>query len=62
MMARAAYNLAENSVYEKRAERYVVAENYAQDFLRKYKDSDNYSEIESIYDNSVKKAKSFPNG
>jgi outer membrane protein assembly factor BamD len=62
MMAKAAYNLAENSVYEKKSERYTIAANYAQDFLRKYKGNDNYSEIESIYDNSSKKAKSFPNG
>jgi len=62
MMAKAAYNLAENSVYEKKSERYEVATNYASDFTRKYKDSDNYSEIESIYEDSSKKAKSFPNG
>lgn len=62
MMAKAAFNLAENSVYEKKSERYTTAANYADDFVRKYKDSDNYKEIKSIYDNSSKKAKSFPNG
>lgn len=62
MMAKAAFNLAENSVYEKKSERYAVAANYAEDFIRKYKDSDNYDEIKSIFENSSKKAKSFPNG
>ena len=62
MMAKAAFNLAENSVYEKKSERYSQAADYANDFIRKYTDSDNLTEMKSIYDNSIKKAKSFPNG
>jgi len=62
MMAKAAYNLAENSIYEKKSDRYTIASGYSADFIRKYKDSDNYKEIESIYNDSNKKAKSFPNG
>jgi outer membrane protein assembly factor BamD len=62
LIAKAAYNLAENSVYDKQEERYRTAVNYSREFVSKYKGSDNYKEIKSIYDSSVKKLKSLTNG
>lgn len=61
-MAKAYYLLSENSVPEKQEERYKQAVVYANDYLNKFKDSDNYNEINSFYNNSVKKLKSITNG
>jgi outer membrane protein assembly factor BamD len=61
-IASAAYLLAENSIYEKQEERYRATVSAANDFLEKFKDSKNYDEVESIYNNSVKKLKSLTNG
>ncbi|HFA48737.1 MAG TPA: outer membrane protein assembly factor BamD [Bacteroidetes bacterium] len=62
MIAKAAYNLANNSVYVKQQERYEQAVGYAKDYLAKFSDSKNFSEVKSIYNNSVKKLKSLTNG
>lgn len=62
LIAKAAYLLAENSIYEKQEDRYKVAVGYARDYIDKFKGSNNYKEIKSIYDNSVKKLKSLTNG
>jgi outer membrane protein assembly factor BamD len=61
-MAKAYYLLAENSVFEKQEERYKQTVVYANDYLSKYKGNDNYSEVKSFYNNSVKKLKSITNG
>ncbi len=62
LMAKAAFELAENSVYEKQEERYRKTVGYAKDYLVKFKDSDNRKEVKSIHDSSVKKLKSLTNG
>lgn len=62
LITKAAFNLAENSIYEKQEERYRTAVGYAKDFMHKYKDSSNAKEVKSIYDSSVKKLKSLTNG
>ena len=61
-IARSAYDLAENSVYEKQEERYKQAVSKAKDYLSKFKESKNVGEVQSIYNNSVKKLKSLTNG
>ncbi len=53
LMAKAAYLLAKNSVYEKREERYNKALDYANLFLAKYKNSNKREEIVT----SIKKSK-----
>ncbi|MEK7257675.1 MAG: outer membrane protein assembly factor BamD, partial [Bacteroidota bacterium] len=62
LIAKAAFELAENSIYERQEERYKKTVGYAKDFLGKFKDSSNYKEIKGIYDQSVKKLKSLTNG
>ncbi|MFQ5448328.1 MAG: outer membrane protein assembly factor BamD [Saprospiraceae bacterium] len=61
-IAKAGYQLAANSIFEKQEERYKNTVGYAKDYLEKFSDSDNSKEIQSIYDNSVKKLKSLTNG
>jgi outer membrane protein assembly factor BamD len=61
-MAKANYLLAENSIYEKQEERYKSTVSYAREYLNKYKDSGNYNEVKSFYDNAVNKLKSITNG
>ena len=62
MMAQSAYLLAQNSIYEKQEERYKQVVSYSNDFLKKFKDSDNYNEVKSFYNNSVKRLKELTNG
>ena len=62
LIAKAAFDLAENSIYDKQEERYKEAVNKAKDFLNKFKDNKNYGEVQSIYNNSIKKLKSLTNG
>jgi outer membrane protein assembly factor BamD len=62
LIAKGAYELAENSIFSRQEERYKKAVSYAQDFLEKFKESKDFKEIKSIYDNSVKKLKSLTNG
>lgn len=61
-LAKANYLLAENSVFEKREERYKKTVDYTKDYLGKFKESDNYNEVKSFYNNSVKQLKSITNG
>ena len=61
-IAKANYLLAENSIFEKQEERYKSTVAYSKDYLDKFKDSDNYNEVKSFYNNSVKKLKSITNG
>lgn len=61
-IAKGYYLLAENSVYEKQEERFKQTATYARDYLEKFKDSTNFKEIKSYYDNSIKKLKSLTNG
>lgn len=61
-IAKGYYLLAENSVYEKQEERFKQTATYAKDYLEKFKDSTNFKEIKSYYDNSIKKLKSLTNG
>lgn len=61
-IAKANYLLAENSIYEKQEERFKQTVVYANEYLSKFKDSDNYNEVKSFYNNSVKKLKSITNG
>lgn len=62
MMAKSAFLLAQNSIYEKQEERYKQVVSYSNDFLKKFKDSDNYKEVKSFYNNSIKRLKELTNG
>jgi outer membrane protein assembly factor BamD len=62
MMAKSAFLLAQNSIYEKQEERFKQVISYSNDFLRKFSDSDNYKEVKSFYNNSVKRLKELTNG
>ncbi len=61
-IVKAEYELAVNSIYDKQEERYKTTVSNARDFLDKFLDSKDFDEIQSIYDNSVKKLKSLTNG
>ncbi len=61
-MAKANYLLAENSVVEKKEERFKRTVQYTKDYLEKFKESDNYNEVKSFYNNAVKQLKSITNG
>jgi outer membrane protein assembly factor BamD len=61
-IAKAGYELAINSIFDKQEERFKNTVGYAKDYIGKFSDSSNYKEIQSIYDNSVKKLKSLTNG
>ncbi|MCF8247398.1 MAG: outer membrane protein assembly factor BamD [Saprospiraceae bacterium] len=61
-IAKANYLLAENSIFEKQEERYKSTIAYTKDYLEKFKGNDNYNEVKSFYNNSVKKLKSITNG
>ncbi len=61
-IAKANYLLAENSIFEKREERFKKTVGYTKDYLEKFKDSDNYNEVKSFYNNAVKQLKSITNG
>ncbi len=62
LIAKSSYDLASNSVFTKQEERYKQAVGYAKDYLSKFSDNKNTSEVQSIYNNSVKKLKSLTNG
>ena len=62
LIAKGSFLLAENSIYEKQEERFKQTVHYCQDYLEKFKDSSNFKEIKSCYDNSIKKLKSLTNG
>ena len=59
MITRAAYLLAENSIYEKKEERYESAAEYSGRFLNRYPDSPYSNEVGDINKNSVKRLKEF---
>ena len=59
MIVRSAYLLADNSVYEKRLERFQNAQKYARDFIRKYPDSEYLETVESYLDDSENRIKEF---
>ncbi len=61
-IAKATYLLAENSIFEKQEERYKSTVDYSKDYLDKFQGSNNYNEVKSFYNNSVKKLKSITNG
>ncbi len=61
-MAKAAFLMAENSIFDKQEERYRQTVTYAEDFLEKFKGSPNYKEVQSIHKDSIKKLKSLTNG
>ena len=61
-IVKAEYELAVKSIYDKQEERYLTTVSNARDFLDKFLDSKDFDEIQSIYDNSVKKLKSLTNG
>ncbi len=61
-IAKANYLLAENSIFEKREERFKKTVEYTKDYLGKFKDSANYNEVKSFYNNAVKQLKSITNG
>ncbi len=61
LIAKASYNLAENSIFDKQSERYDQAYKNAVTFLEKHPKSDYKDEIKSIKDNSTKKIKSIAN-
>ncbi len=62
LIAKATYDLAENSIYDKQEERYLKVVTYAKDYLNKFSGTKNFQEVELIYNNSVKKLKSLTNG
>ena len=62
LIAKASFSMAENSVFDKQEERYQKTLQYAKDFLDKYKDSPNFKEVQSIYNDSNRKLKTFNNG
>lgn len=62
LLAKAAFLMAENSIFEKQEERYLQTVKYAEDFLEKFSDSPNLKEVQSIHNESVKKLKSLTNG
>ena len=59
LAVRAAYQLAENSIYTRQEDRYRSASKKAGEFLAKYKESPYTKEVESIYSNSEKQIKRF---
>jgi outer membrane protein assembly factor BamD len=62
LIAKASYEFAQNSVYEKQEERFLKAVSYARDYMNKFSGNKNFKEIQLIFDNSVKKLKSLTNG
>ncbi len=62
LIAKSSYDLAINSVFTRQEERYKKTVGYANDYLKKFSDSNNINEVQSIYNNSVKKLKSLTNG
>ena len=54
---KAAYLLAQNSIYEKQAERYEQTLKYAKTFIAKYPNSKNIKEVKNIQENSNNKIK-----
>ncbi|MCB0705370.1 MAG: outer membrane protein assembly factor BamD [Saprospiraceae bacterium] len=57
MIVRSAYLLADNSILEKRLDRFNSARKYASDFLRKYGESQYRDDVEAFLENSEKKIK-----
>lgn len=62
LIAKSAYELAENSVFDKQEERFLKAVSYSKDYLGKFSGAKNYKEVQLIFDNSVRKLKSITNG
>ena len=62
MIVRSAYLLADNSIFEKRKDRYKEAEKAASEFLAKYSRSDYKKEIQSLLDDCEQKLKEFQDG
>ena len=61
-IAKAGYELAVNSIFDKQEERFKNTVGYAKDYIGKFSGGSHYEEVQSIYDNSVKKLKSLTNG
>ncbi len=57
MISKAAYLLAENSIYEKKEERYRQALEYSSNFLQKYPKSKYLNEVKGINTNAKKQLK-----
>ncbi|MBR9919710.1 MAG: outer membrane protein assembly factor BamD [Bacteroidetes bacterium] len=57
MIVKSAYLLADNSVLEKRLERFNSARKYASEFLRKYEQSEYLEDVEEYLENSEQKIK-----
>lgn len=62
MIIRSAYLLADNSILDKRMERYQEAMKNCQEFLTRYEDSDYRKEVASIFDDCEQKLKSLQDG
>lgn len=58
----ASYEMAVNSVYQKREKRLQEAVAVAEEFLQKYTVSDYRKEVSDLLDNSIKRLKDFQNG
>lgn len=61
-IAKSAFLLAQNSIYDKQKERYEDVITRAEDFLHKFSKSPHSSEIRSYKNSSLKKLKEFSNG
>ncbi|MEM1322649.1 MAG: outer membrane protein assembly factor BamD [Bacteroidota bacterium] len=61
MITKASFLLAENSIYEKREERYQQALKNSSSFLERYPESSYKKEVSSIYNKSNNQLKSFKN-
>lgn len=60
MICRASFLLAENSIYEKQKERYLEALEFAQQFLNKYPNGKQSSEVKALAQKINRKLKSEP--
>lgn len=61
-ICKAAYELAINSIFEKRQERYEAANKFASEYLRKYPNGLYRKEIQSILQDSNRKLNALSNG
>lgn len=61
LIVKSAYLLADNSILEKRLDRFNSAKKYASEFLRKYKVSEYKEVVEEYLDNSETKIKDLQN-
>lgn len=61
-IVKASYEMAVNSIYDKREKRLEQAKEVAQEFLDKYKKSSFRKEVKSLSNNTTKKLKEFKDG